>query len=212
MQLSDDLLVVEEAAFLDLGTSFDQATGNVNAIVTTVLKQGVVAAQQRGNTKARYVAQLRSQCDRAIELGDGLFETTYDKALKAVGEQLGMIETTLTRKFRGVSDQGVTTVVHEIVDDVNAEYAVRVADTLIVGAQSWDLELQAEGASTQGDRLVQRVLARSSVRGVVRHTGKGIWWKAFDTLVRDMRELSIGLSNQVTKRAIEGMNAAAEVR
>lgn len=216
---SDDLLVDEERAFLDIDRGFRAALPAASkALDRSLARAGGNVSRLRSNTTLRnaLLAGQREASERAAAVIGALYATAAGRAYDAIEKELVICEGTLGPRFKGTAAAAVSlvrdgddTALTQWVQDTVGQDATQARDEF---QRDVAAQISAEsGGTADPARLVARILSEKPL-GYRGHTGVGVWWRPASTLRATARGVSIGVANEVRMASMEAFNQVADAR
>lgn len=216
-RLSDDLLVEEHAAFIQIEVPFAARAEYIGRLtVAAIDKIGIpnMPTARRWRTLVmEEAAGCRAEAGPALA---GLLERSADLALDSVDAQLRLCEETVSKKYAHITDEAIR-FAEDQRDAVMQQARIAFAAAEVqAGLQfATDLDEQVQMATLfdvdNPDRLAARMVHVEPLRAVGL-SGRGVWWRQVATLQRHAREVSIAMVNLIIEAAMTGFNEAGNRR
>lgn len=137
------------------------------------------------------------------------------KALDSIGEELDLCESTLAKRYAGISDEAVVLTrryANQMVMLMSEQYLTQTKTAVPWFRESVAAELQTSlSLKEPADVRLQRLIAPEPIR-VPSHAGRGLWWKVLEQCNRTTREAEIACVNAVREHAMKMFNEAGAER
>lgn len=203
--LSDALLQDEEAARANMEAVF---VGALPAVSSLVLK----------GTARTVPAQLAGRATRAVEATAGPYRVLGAAAMKqgvnSIRAELLICERALGRKYKGLAFDAVGSI-EPYADSLLATGADGYLSQSLTVVPWFRDRVRSEMATSAkrkepDDVKLSRIISTKPLRGVVDHSGRGLWWKVLEQCNRAARESEFAGMNQVRLQAMTAFNDLGE--
>jgi hypothetical protein len=216
VRLSDDLLTLEEACFVEIDTAFAEHVTAAGDAYAAAWRRAPVGFPP-GPTDERLLSALTGQHADCLSSTRGavagLAGQVRDLSLESIEEELGACEATLGKRFEGSAVAGARRA-RDRSDRLVTERLQDYEFAMMRGQQAFVEQVNAQ-------MLLSRSYGEDQTKGAMRlfnaetntllgNGGRGVWYRASSGLKAAARDVSIRLASTTRTAAMEEFNAAVE--
>lgn len=215
-RLSDELLVEEHGTFALFEVAFAERYPNALRQVESAYRRGLELALRDSRMTERVQGIVESACSDATDAMSDLLVRASEMVLESMATELTYCEQTLAQKYKGVAMRGVqaaTMAAPAMRDQSLDRFREKTVQTVLWWRGDWTDALRFAVMNKEPmEVLERRLFSTEPLRGVLGHSGRGVWWRPPGSLSRWAREVEFDLVNEIRTMAIARMNEAADAR